>query len=196
MSSALQLVYQKHDVAYMLFHYLWQVSAKNIYFISEQEITELGYPCSDDAAENEDELNSMRSTVLTIPAICKLLDKGATIRFNNHYELPAMYRLIKEHIENWENIAITQIDALIPPVEDFYLLVELANLIAPYAICFNAQVLPSDPVYELLLNLQAQNGLFAFERRDDVNMFNSAQTNNTARIPVLVVPEILHGAFQ
>ena len=122
------------STAYQLFHRHFAVRVPNMFCYSIVQIEQIGRHTTGNR-QVDDELDKVpRDMLLTPVAIMTYYEEGSPVWFDTRQDVSDMYRLIIEHLNNWNYLLSVHLDVDHPPAEDFIRLDTFAEAIFPLTI--------------------------------------------------------------
>lgn len=122
---------EKETAAYQIFNNYYRAKVQNKFLYSDDFLKHRGI-ISTTPDEARAEMESMRTTVLTIAEMAKLSYEGAPMELIIPEDASKIYDLIILHLNDWLSIVNRTIYDSLPPSEDLYILDELASKLHPY----------------------------------------------------------------
>lgn len=132
------------NVAYRIFHDLWLVEIPEIFCYGIDYISEVGTPTTGDKRLDAAMATVPRRRYMTIAAMVLFHDEGADITFVNPSNASEIYRLLVEHMRNWQMIIQNYMSVKAPPAEDFMKMDAFAQALHPMSTWYNNGETPDD----------------------------------------------------
>lgn len=145
-------------VAEHIFKDVWLVQVPEMYLYSKEYLEVAGYPSSGDKDIDREMLRANRDMYLTIAGITLLHDEGARIIFKNPEDTGKIYKLLREHLENWKWVVDTQLNGVNPPVDDLRKMDALAAAIYPIASRYINTKAPVSGIFARFAELAESRG--------------------------------------
>lgn len=122
-----------HTAAYKIFHYPFVCRIPAIHLVSEEVVSQAGSLTTGDPVSDRALAMQMVDAQLTIAGMAMHLHEGASIVIPSGEDAAKIYRIIKQHLDDWfansqQNMHATQTNA-----EDLEKLDQLAGEIYPHA---------------------------------------------------------------
>ncbi len=146
------------SVAYRIFHDPWLCSVPEIYCYSRQYIETMGTITTGDAQMDADLMQASRNRYMTIAAMLSFYEEGATITLLQPKDSVEIYRLITDHLKNWQWIINNILGASTPPAEDFLLMDEFAQLLHPMTLVYGLGTAPKLGMDHYMGKIQGKHG--------------------------------------
>lgn len=149
---------EENSVAYQLFHTPWLCEIPEIYCRSRVIVEQLGTLTSGIPELDNDLLRGSRCRYLTIAGMITLHEEGSPIHLTNPIDSVEIYRILMEHMKNWEYIINTLLYADAPPAEDFIIMDEFAAKVHPIATYYTGGKKPETGFVNSLKTIQGKHG--------------------------------------
>jgi hypothetical protein len=124
----------KNTPAYQLFHRHFAVRIPNLFCYSLAQIEQFGRPTTGNKLIDDELDKAPRDMLLTPVAIMTYYEEGSPVWFESREDVSTMYKLIIEHLNNWNYLLSIHIDLDHPPAEDFVRLDSFAESIFPLTL--------------------------------------------------------------
>jgi hypothetical protein len=148
------------SVAYRLFHDPWLCSVSEIYCYSRQYVEEMGVITTGDPTLDVALENAQRHRYMTIAAMISFYEEGATVTLLHPRDSIEIYRLVCEHLLNWQWIINNTFVTTHPPPEDFLLMDEFAKQIHPMTLVYGLGDVPKIGFEHTLGKIQGKHSGF------------------------------------
>lgn len=127
------------SVAKELFHNKYWINVEERAFYSDEWLDNVGIMGVTSIDEAEAVLSRFRQIRVSIPDLAIYYSKGYRLEFINTPDISEMFNLINTHLDNWTQLTnrLGYVHPM-PPIEDFELLDNLAELLFPYRKVDNA----------------------------------------------------------
>ena len=108
----------EHTAAFKIFHYIFicQMSAMHLY--SDEELEHYGSISSGDREFDKAMATDLTTVQLTISRIAELSDEGVPVILTNPEDSARIYKIIQEHLDDWDRNSRTNLNLGNVPVED------------------------------------------------------------------------------
>lgn len=143
---------KEHTAAYKIFHYDFECRIAEMHLNSEECLRMTGTLTTGNAAWDRALATQLRDVRLTIAAMAEYVAEGATFSITKPEDSAKIYRLIKEHLDEWMVHTQNSLHALDVPTDDLRKLDQLAGYVYPHARYF----LKDKPFHGELANLLAR----------------------------------------
>lgn len=150
----------KFSVAWQIFHVPWACQMTEIECYGVEYLREAGMLTTGDKTMDRELALSKRDLYLTIAAMVLNHDEGNTVILKNPVDSIEIYRLLREHLENWQWIINTQFNVDPPPAEDFIMMDNFAKAIHPLVLYAANGELPKTGLSKQLGAIQGKRGAF------------------------------------
>lgn len=121
------------SVAKELFNNRYWMKVEERAFYTDEWLAEVGVMGVTTIEDTELLMNSMRQVKITIPMLADFHRKGYKLAFINASDIGPMFNIIDTHLENWvRHTNSFGFISTIPPIEDFELLDNLAEVLFPF----------------------------------------------------------------
>lgn len=117
--------------AYKIFNLPWLCAIPEIYMRSPIVVAEEGTMTTGDKQYDDEIQRSSRTLYRTIAAMIVYFEEGANIRILNNEDIPKIYKILENHLKNWEWIVTHQPFTSHPPLEDFFLMEDFLIQLKP-----------------------------------------------------------------
>lgn len=119
--------------AYRLFHHPRRCMVQQMFTINREVAEKFGTLTSGDATRDREMRNEWVNVLLMAPDMCEMIERGASIMFDNPAVATKLYLDLVEHLRNWLHLFETDPNVTEAPINDLRQFDELAALIFPYA---------------------------------------------------------------
>lgn len=113
---------EEQSDAYKIFNLPWLVSIPEIYMRSAAVVAEEGTLTTGDKELDLEVQRSARFQYKTIAAMLIYFDEGASITICNNKDIFEIYKIVSNHLKNWEWIVTYSPFSTYPPLEDLFLM--------------------------------------------------------------------------
>lgn len=122
---------EEESEAYKIFNLPWLCVIPEIYMRSPTVVAEEGTMTTGDKEYDYELLHSNRTLYRTIAAMLVYFEEGANIKIVNNDDIPKIYKILENHLRNWEWIVTHQPFTNHPPLEDFFLMEDFLLRLKP-----------------------------------------------------------------
>lgn len=148
------------SVAYRIFHEPWLCSVSEIYCYGVRYVEEMGVITTGDADRDAELSNAPRIRYMTIAAMISFYEEGAAVTLQHPRDSIEIYRLVCEHLLNWQWIINNTFVTAHPPPEDFLLMDEFAKQIHPLTMVYSLGEAPKLGLEHALGKIQGKHSGF------------------------------------
>lgn len=134
----------KFDVSDRIFDDTYYVYVPYVATVSERELLEYGVVGHHDKQQLESYLNDPILAGCNIALIAEINYNGNYVRFKNPKDIPVIYELVNQHLENWLYITKYHGARHCPPLKDIMALDYLAESLFPLLPDDYEEKLPDD----------------------------------------------------
>lgn len=124
--------------AYKIFHYYFPCRIQNIHRFTAQSLTEVGMVSSGNKAVDRVMALQYVDVTLPIAGMAEYLSQGVNVQIVDPNDTAKIYRIIKQHLDDWFMEAQSNLHCMESPDEDLRKLDDLAAEIYPFARYFMA----------------------------------------------------------
>ncbi|MBE0438212.1 MAG: hypothetical protein IBX57_00400 [Gammaproteobacteria bacterium] len=117
---------KNHSTAHILFKYYYKVYIPQAHLYSKEYITTFGIPTSGDREVDRNLANAKTLTQMTIVEMAEYLDEGANLTLEEPEKSVEIYKVVKDHLSNWQRLINNPYEEVEVPVEDLRKLDALA----------------------------------------------------------------------
>lgn len=122
-----------HTPAYQIFHYEFLCRIAQMHLYSTEYLEQAGVVTTGSKEMDRASAMEMVDVRLTIAAMAEYISEGATIAVVNSEDCAKIYRLIRAHLENWQEKVQQSLHQIQVPAEDLRKLDAVAAYVYPYA---------------------------------------------------------------
>lgn len=117
-----------HSAAYKIYHYRWEVWVPQHFIVNEYNPPEIyGSPSSGDAKVDRALAESPMKAHLTIAQMAKFFEQGANFRFHEQKKTADAYKIVHQHLTDWNDNLRRSPGLMDAPVEELRMLDNLAK---------------------------------------------------------------------
>ena len=122
---------EEESDAYKIFNWPWLCIIPEIFMRGTAVVAEEGTITTGDEEQDKEVQRSGRVQYKTIAAMVCYFEEGASIRFVNNDDILSIYKIVDNHLRNWEWIVTHHPFCTHPAIEDFYILEEFLIQMKP-----------------------------------------------------------------
>ena len=122
--------------AYQIFHFYFPCRVQNIHRYTAEALREVGIVSSGDRAVDRAQALQFVDVSLTIAGIAEYFSQGVTVEITKPEDTAKIYRIIKQHLDNWLHYVRSNVHCIESPDEDLKKLDNLAAELYPHARYF------------------------------------------------------------
>ena len=133
MSTPVTQVPTEHTAAFKIFHYIYICLMPAMYLHSDDELENYGVVTTGDRDHDRAMANELTTVQLTISRIAELTDEGVPITLTRPEDSATIYKILQEHLDDWDRNSRSNINLGIVPVDDLRKLELLKSKVADIA---------------------------------------------------------------
>lgn len=125
------------NAAFLIFHRLFDVEIPEIFFHQQDEDGIITRHFSGDNEEDDVYLRSSRHVKLPISDIAERIDVGVPVTLVYPKDSVSIYKLVQEHLQDWQWILSNSLNGKAPPRDDLMKLDQLAQIVHGISLRYN-----------------------------------------------------------